>query len=49
MASAFTDSLMASGGGGNILPKILKTTKGMTMKFLPDIVTHIEAQNQKKF
>ena len=38
MASAFSDSLMASGGG--VVPpppKISGTTKGMTMKFLPDV------------
>ena len=40
MASAFSDSLMASGwggGGGSTPPKISGTTKGMTMKFLPDV------------
>ena len=36
MASAFLDSLMASGGDGNT-PKISRTTKGMTMTFLPDV------------
>ena len=51
MASAFSDSLMASGdgGGGSTPPKISGTTKGMTMKFLPDVGIHKEAQNQKKF
>ena len=34
MASAFSDSLMVSGG--------------ITMKFLPDFGTHMEAHNQKK-
>ena len=38
MASAFSDSLMISG-----------TTKGMTMKFLPDVGIHTEARNQKFF
>ena len=34
MAPAFYDSLMASGGWNP--PEISGTTKGMTMKFLPD-------------
>ena len=38
MASAFSDSLMASGGVAP--PKISGTTKGMTMKFLPDVGIH---------
>ena len=37
MASAFSDSLMASGGGENISLKISGTTTGMTMIFLPDV------------
>ena len=37
MASAFSGSLMASGGDGFTPPKISGTTKGMTMKFLPDV------------
>ena len=50
MASAFSDSLMASGGGGGSTPpKISGTTKGMTMKFLPDVGIHKEARNQKNF
>ena len=36
MASAFSDTLMASGGWFHP-PKISETTKGMTMKFLPDV------------
>ena len=41
MASAFSDSLMASGVGGSTPPpKISGTTKGMTMKFLPDVGIH---------
>ena len=48
MASDFSDTLMASGGWGwKHPPEISKTTKGMSMKFLPDVGTHIEAQNQK--
>ena len=50
MASAFSDSLMAS--GGEVVPpppKISGTTKGMTMKFLPDVGVYKEAQNQKFF
>ena len=48
MASAFSDSLMASGGWKHP-PEISKTTKGMSMKFLPDVGTYMEAHNQKKF
>ena len=48
MASDFSDSLMASGGGVPAPPKISGTTKGMTMKFLPDVGIHKEARNQKK-
>ena len=48
MASAFSDSLMASWGGGSIPPNISGTTKGITMKFLPDVGFHKEARNQKK-
>ena len=48
MASAFSDSLMASGGWFQP-PKISGTTKGMTMKFLPDVSIHYEARNQKFF
>ena len=43
MASTLLDSLMASGGG-----RILDTTGHVTMKFLPDVKLHKEAQNQKK-
>ena len=48
MASAFSDSLIASGGGRNIPRKISGTTNGRTMKFLPDVGFYKEAQNQKK-
>ena len=48
MASAFSDSLMASGGGVPPPPKISGTTKGMTMKFLPDVGIYNEARNKKK-
>ena len=47
MASAFSDSLMAF-GGGNYPPKISGTTKGMNMKFLPDAAIYKEAQNHKE-
>ena len=49
MASAFSDSLMASGGVVPPPPKISGTTKGMTMKFLPDVGINKEARNQKFF
>ena len=50
MASAFSDSLMAFGGGGvPSPPKISGTTKGMTMKFLPAVGIHKEARNQNFF
>ena len=49
MASAFSDSIMASGGGGFQPPKISGTTKGMNMKSLPDVGMHKEARNQIKF
>ena len=49
MASAFSESLIASGGVVPPPPKISGTTKGMTMKFLPDVGIHYEARNQKKF
>ena len=49
MASAFSDNLMASGGVQPIHPKISGTTKGTTMKFLPDVGVHKDAQNQKIF
>ena len=48
MAPAFSDSLIASRVVGGP-PEILATTKGMTMKFLPDVSIHWEARNQKKF
>ena len=49
MAPAFSDSLMASGGCGSTPPEISGTTKGMTMKFLPDVGVYKEARNQKFF
>ena len=49
MASAFSDSLMASGGGViSRPPEISGTNKGMAMKFLPDFGIHKGARNQKK-
>ena len=48
MASAFSDSLMASWGWFHP-PEISGTTKGMTMKLLPDVGVYKEARNQKKF
>ena len=47
MASAFSDSLMASGGCFHP-PEISGTTKGMTMTFLLDVGVYKEARNQKK-
>ena len=47
MASAFSDSLMAS-RGMETTPEISKTTQGRTMKFLPLVGAHMEAQNLKK-
>ena len=48
MACAFSDSLMAS-GGGSTRPEISGSKHGMTMKFLPDVGIHREARNQKCF
>ena len=48
MASAFSDSFMASGGGWFHPPNISETTKGMTIKFLPGVGIHKEARNQEK-
>ena len=48
MAYAFSDNLMASGGRWIHHPEISRTTKGMAMKFLPDVGNHKEAQNYKK-
>ena len=48
MSTAFSDSLMAFGCVETPSPKILKTTKGVTMKFLPDVGIHILALNQKQ-
>ena len=48
MASAFSDSLMASGGVVPPPPKISGTTYRMTMKFLPDVGIDKETRNQKK-
>ena len=42
MASAFSDSLMESGGA-----EISKTTKGRPKKFLPDVCDDMEAKNKK--
>ena len=48
MGSASSDNLIESRGAGNThTPKISGTTKGMTMKFLPDVGIYMEAQNQK--
>ena len=47
MAFAFSNSLIAS--FWKHPHEISKTTKGMTMEFLPVGGTHIEAQNQKFF
>ena len=49
MTSAFSDSLVASEGGGSTPPEISGNTKGMTMKFLPDVGVYKEARNQKIF
>ena len=48
MTFAYYDCLMVSGEWINH-PKISKTTKGMIMKFLPEVGTHMEAQSQKNF
>ena len=42
------DTLLMTSGGGNIPLRDLETTKCIAMKFLPDIGTYKEAQNQKK-
>ena len=47
MASAFSNSLMASGVGNTPPPKISEITKGMTIEFLADIGIDKEAQNKK--
>ena len=47
MASAFSDSLMASWGWKHP-PKILDSTKGMTMKCLPDVGIYKRTQGQEK-
>ena len=49
MASAFSESLVASGGWNHPPPKISGTTKGMVMKFLPQVSIHKEAQIKKFF
>ena len=46
MESAFSDSLLASGGLVQP-PEISGTTKGVTMKFLRDVGIHRETRNQK--
>ena len=49
MASAFSDSLMASGGDGSVPLRSRGLQKVcMTMKFLPDVGVYKEAWNQKK-
>ena len=49
MAAAFSDSFNGIWGRWvHPPPKISGTTKGMTMKFLPDVGIHKEARNQKK-
>ena len=48
MALAFLNSLIASRGWGVEAPQILGTTKGRTMKVLPDFGTYKEAGNQKQ-
>ena len=48
MASTFSDSLMASRGGGFHPPEISGTAKGMTIKFIPDVGIYNEARNKKK-
>ena len=48
MASSFSDSLMAPGRWKH-LPEILKTTKGMTMNFLPDVGTQWRHKIKIKF
>ena len=47
MASAFSDSLMASGGWKHPI-EISKTAKGMIITLLPHVGTHMKVQNQKK-
>ena len=51
MTSAFSDSLMASGGLGEVSspPEISGATKGMTIKFLPDVGINKEARKQNIF
>ena len=44
MVSAFSDSLMAFGGGNNS-PKTSGTLIGMTMKVLPNVGIYQETQN----
>ena len=48
VAYTFSDSLMTFGGGFQP-PENSGTTKGMTMKVLPDVGIHKEARNQKLF
>ena len=47
MASAFSDSLMTSKGGGNSPEKISETAIGMNIKFLSDVGIYQEAENKK--
>ena len=45
MASAFSYSLIASGGGnGNTPSKISETAIGLNVKFLPDVGAYKEAE-----
>ena len=49
MGSASSDNLIESRGAGNThTPKISGTTKGMTMKFLPDVGIYKGEQNKRK-
>ena len=48
MASAFSDSSLAS-GGLETPPKISGATEGTTMKFLPDVGIYKESKIKKKF
>ena len=49
MESAFSDSLMAYGGGSiPLTSQEIQTTKAMTRKFLQDVSIHKEGRNKKK-
>ena len=45
MASAFTDSLMASGGNGNTLLKFWGNTTVMTIRILPEVGIYKSKRN----